>query len=228
MTLQRKMSCRRLVRLPFCVAARKRGLTSDTFLFTSPSKHGQRSSSVSETVGRRITSAGYNHDVSRLRDVEVLPSPFSLFFHPTTAQLTSRPVFLFSTVTSWGLLSLSRDLKMQQHLREELREFTSDSPSTEELDALPYLDAFVKETLRVYPVVPTIMREVTNDCHILPLSESITGKDGAPIDSIPLPTGTVIHFRLSPSPFPVISKSHQRLTSIRSPSTPISSNYVHQ
>lgn len=53
----------------------------------------------------------------------------------------------------------------------------------EELNALPYLDAVLRETLRVHATVPAVARMAVNDCSI-PLSEPFMGKDGIEHDHI--------------------------------------------
>ena len=50
-------------------------------------------------------------------------------------------------------------------------------PSQEELSALPYLDAVVRETLRVYPPVTAVLRVAASD-DILPVSESFRDRNG--------------------------------------------------
>jgi cytochrome P450 len=54
----------------------------------------------------------------------------------------------------------------------------------EELNALPYLDAVVRETLRIHAPVATTMRVATQD-DILPLGEPIKDKYGRMMDGIP-------------------------------------------
>jgi len=53
----------------------------------------------------------------------------------------------------------------------------------DELNALPYLDAVVRETLRVYPPVASTMRVATED-DVLPLSEPVKDRNGNVLDSI--------------------------------------------
>ena len=53
----------------------------------------------------------------------------------------------------------------------------------DDLNALPYLDAVVRETLRVHAPVPTTMRIAVKD-DILPLSTPFTDKHGVEHDSL--------------------------------------------
>lgn len=53
----------------------------------------------------------------------------------------------------------------------------------DDLNALPYLDAVVRETLRVHAPVPTTMRIAVKD-DILPLSTPFTDKYGVEHDTL--------------------------------------------
>ncbi|KAK7676766.1 hypothetical protein QCA50_020289 [Cerrena zonata] len=89
---------------------------------------------------------------------------------------------------------LAHDSGIQERLRAEITEaqgqYGKDIPH-DELVALPYMDAFCRETLRLYPPVPQIMREAQNDT-IMPLSKPMVGVDGASIQEIIVPAGTTI------------------------------------
>ncbi|KAI0823858.1 cytochrome P450 [Trametes gibbosa] len=84
--------------------------------------------------------------------------------------------------------------EVQERLREELVQARDDGTGTlrdldyEEVMELPYLDAVCRETLRVYPPVPVLMRVVIKDT-ILSLSAPIRGRDGQLIDAIPVKAG---------------------------------------
>ena len=62
-------------------------------------------------------------------------------------------------------------------LRAELRRFPNDSPSMDELNSFPYLDAVVRETMRLYPPVEVTTRVATQD-DIIPLDVPFTDKHG--------------------------------------------------
>lgn len=72
---------------------------------------------------------------------------------------------------------------IQTKLREELLSVDTDTPSMDELIALPYLDAVVRETLRVHSPVPSTVRIAMKD-DVLPVEKPFTDKYGVIHDSI--------------------------------------------
>jgi cytochrome P450 len=86
--------------------------------------------------------------------------------------------FHFSSVaTTWALFALTQNRDSQDKLRAELTSVSTDNPTMDELNSLPYLDAVVRETLRVHAPVPTTMRVAKRD-DVVPLSEPYTDKKG--------------------------------------------------
>ena len=78
---------------------------------------------------------------------------------------------------TWVLYSLSQNKDVQTKLRQELYNISTDNPTMDDLNGLPYLDAVVRETLRLYPAVGGILREAgKDDC--IPLSKPFTDKKG--------------------------------------------------
>ncbi|KAF8176081.1 cytochrome P450 [Pholiota molesta] len=59
------------------------------------------------------------------------------------------------------------------------------------VSALPYMDAVIRETLRVYPPIPTVFRQTMQDT-IVPLLHPITGVDGKTIHELHVQKGTDI------------------------------------
>ncbi|KIM48379.1 hypothetical protein M413DRAFT_16317 [Hebeloma cylindrosporum] len=103
-----------------------------------------------------------------------------------------------ATSLTWSVLELARHTAVQDKLRKEIRakqreikargdsEFTSS-----DFEAMPYLTAFLKESLRFYPTVFNAFREAAvND--VLPLSKPITTRSGKVINEIPVPKGLKI------------------------------------
>ncbi|PCH34313.1 cytochrome P450 [Wolfiporia cocos MD-104 SS10] len=118
----------------------------------------------------------------RLSDEDVLAQvpTFLVAGHETT-----------STATTWCLYALSHALEVQQKLREELLDIPTDHPTMDELQELPYLDAVIRETMRVYPPVPTAARIAGID-DVIPLNEPYTDIRGAVHDGIRVEKGTAI------------------------------------
>ncbi len=84
---------------------------------------------------------------------------------------------LSSTSLSWTLLLLSRNKKAQEKLRAELRAFPTDFPTLEELSSLPYLDAVVREGLRVQNPVTGTERVALEDC-VVPVQNEYVDRHG--------------------------------------------------
>ena len=82
-----------------------------------------------------------------------------------------------SATMTWALYALSQNKQAQTKLREELSNISTDNPTMDDLNGLPYLDAVVRETLRLYPAVASIQREARKD-DCIPLSKPFTDKKG--------------------------------------------------
>ncbi|KAJ3544585.1 hypothetical protein NMY22_g2729 [Coprinellus aureogranulatus] len=126
----------------------------------------------------------------RLPDDQVIAQITTLVFAATdtTSNAVSRILWL-----------LASKQDVQDKLRNEIREAKQRfgvEPGYEELMALPYLDAVIRETLRIYAPAPTIPREAHQD-GILPLSKPIRTTDGKEITEIFVPEGTKIIVHLS-------------------------------
>lgn len=96
-----------------------------------------------------------------------------------------------SNGVAWTLLRLAQNPKFQDRLREELFTVQDSEPSLETLNSLPFLEACVRESLRVDSPVPDTLREATHSA-VLPLGIPIVGKDGKEISAVPLKKGDVI------------------------------------
>lgn len=82
-----------------------------------------------------------------------------------------------STAVAWALYAMATERDVQQKLRDELLTVPTDSPTEAELDRLPYLDAVVRETLRLHAPVYGSEREAVRD-DIVPLKTPYIGTDG--------------------------------------------------
>ncbi|KAG6836440.1 hypothetical protein H0H93_007976 [Arthromyces matolae] len=96
---------------------------------------------------------------------------------------------------SWMLLELARHPDAQKKLREEIRQMQrtlhsrgETSYTQADLESMPYLNAFVKETLRYHPVAFNTYRQASRD-DVLPLSKPIVTKTGEVLTELPVPKG---------------------------------------
>src|SRR5579872_4369697 len=111
---------------------------------------------------------------------------------------------------------LAKNPEYQTRIRAEVDDLVAAKGDTNftvaELDSMPNLNAMIKvcesvielnsrrtqfgnvsqETLRLYPSVPTTIREALED-DTLPLSKSIIGRSGKVYNEIFIPKGTAIH-----------------------------------
>ncbi|ESK88812.1 cytochrome p450 [Moniliophthora roreri MCA 2997] len=82
-----------------------------------------------------------------------------------------------STATTWTLFGLTGNIEAQTKLRREVLSVPTEMPTMEQLNALPYLDAVVREALRLYTPVTETDRVVLKD-DVIPLNEPFTDKNG--------------------------------------------------
>lgn len=122
----------------------------------------------------------------RMENEEVLGQMTALIFAAmdTTSSALSRTLF-----------NLAQHPEVQEKLRREIREARQYHSELEiphdELMALPYLDAICRETLRLYPPVPLVLRTCQKDT-VLPLSRPIKGRDGNEIHEIAVPKNSQV------------------------------------
>ncbi|KAL1939460.1 hypothetical protein VTO73DRAFT_10016 [Trametes versicolor] len=121
-------------------------------------------------------------DSQRLSDADVLSQvpTFLVAGHETT-----------STATTWCLYALTQTPDAQKKLREELLAVETDTPTMDELMALPYLDMVIREALRVHAPVPRSMRVAMKD-DMIPLSAPFTDRNGNVQDHVKVLAGSPI------------------------------------
>lgn len=78
---------------------------------------------------------------------------------------------------AWCLLSLSLHSEIQRKLRSELLAVSTENPDINDLNALPYLDAVLRESMRLHPAIPYTMRTANKD-DVVPLAQPYTDKYG--------------------------------------------------
>jgi hypothetical protein len=91
--------------------------------------------------------------------------------------------FDVSIGTLWALFSLAQEPKIQAKLRDELLTVDTNNPTMDQLNALPYLDMVVRETMRLHPPVMASLRVSEKD-DILPLSAPIVDRSGKVLSSV--------------------------------------------
>ncbi|KAJ7063670.1 cytochrome P450 [Mycena amicta] len=118
----------------------------------------------------------------RLSDADVMAQIPTFFFagHETTG-----------TGTTWALFALTQNKAAQKRLREELLAVPTDNPTMDEINALPYLDCVVRETMRIYAPVPSTVREATQD-DVVPLATPFTDLNGVVHDTLRVTKGQTI------------------------------------
>ena len=96
-----------------------------------------------------------------------------------------------STATTWALFALTQAPQCQVKLREELLSLATDTPSMEELNTLPYLDAVVRETLRIHSPVPMTARVAKED-DVIPLEIPFVDVNGETQTDIKITKGDLL------------------------------------
>ncbi|KAF8800687.1 cytochrome P450 [Phlegmacium glaucopus] len=82
-----------------------------------------------------------------------------------------------SIAMAWALYALTHNTQAQTKFRQEVSNLSTDNPTIGDLNGLPYLDAVVHETLRLYPPVSSTIRAAQED-DFIPLSKPFTEKKG--------------------------------------------------
>ncbi|KAL0061794.1 hypothetical protein AAF712_011311, partial [Marasmius tenuissimus] len=115
----------------------------------------------------------------RMTDAEVLAQvpTFLAAGHETT-----------STSTTWAFYLLCAYPEVQRKLREEVSLMETDSPSMDRLNALPYLDAVVRETLRLLAPVTFTLRQAMED-DVIPLGAPFVDRYGRRHESLEVKKG---------------------------------------
>ncbi|TFY63024.1 hypothetical protein EVJ58_g3484 [Rhodofomes roseus] len=118
----------------------------------------------------------------RLSDEDILAQvpTFLVAGHETT-----------SNATAWALYSLAVAPEIQEKLREEAYSLPTENPTMDELQELPYLDAVVRETLRLHAPIPSTLRMAVKD-DLIPLNTPFTDVHGQVHDAIKIDKGTTI------------------------------------
>lgn len=114
-------------------------------------------------------------------------SPFDFILYERSAYFIRTEIYTLliaghettSTTLTWLLYDLAQPENQgaQTKLREELQSVSTDRPTMEALNALPYLDAVVRETLRLNSALDMTPRSAGQDTSI-PVSTPYVDKNG--------------------------------------------------
>ncbi|KAL7415532.1 cytochrome P450 [Mrakia frigida] len=96
-----------------------------------------------------------------------------------------------SVTLSFFLQHLAKNPSSQTKLREELDSLPN-SPTQEEVEALPFLTACLNETLRLSPGLQSTYRVATKNCTI-PLKRSVTVRGGELVRDVAVKRGMLVH-----------------------------------
>ncbi|KAJ6459004.1 cytochrome P450 [Mycena sanguinolenta] len=151
---------------------------------------------------RRNIAEGKSADHVALRDLLSLLVRANMAADISEAQRLSEedvlaqvPTFLVAghetTAATWALFELAKNPDIQTRLRDELLAVDNDNPSMDELNALPYLDCIVRETLRANAPVPISFRVATRD-DVIPLETPYTDRNGTVHETLTLRKGQTI------------------------------------
>ncbi|KAJ7105085.1 cytochrome P450 [Mycena crocata] len=130
----------------------------------------------------RANTAKDISDRQRLSEEDVLAQvpTFLVAGHETT-----------STAVAWALLALTQNTAAQGRLREELLAVSTDQPTLDELDSLPYMDCVVRETLRLHCPVTDINRIALQD-DVVPLDTPYIDTHGVARQTLQIKKGQMI------------------------------------
>ncbi|KAJ7198981.1 cytochrome P450, partial [Mycena pura] len=92
---------------------------------------------------------------------------------------------------SLGLIELAKNPQFQDSLRAEIHAAIGINPENIPYDSLPLLNAFIKETLRMYPAEALSERVALADA-VLPLSESVATTTGEQVHQIRIRKGQIL------------------------------------
>lgn len=109
--------------------------------------------------------------------------------------MTKARRLIISGTISFGLYDLARHPDVQSRLRAEIFECGDNLPF-DQIDELPYLDAVVKEIMRINPSLPGTVRQAQKD-DIIPLAEPVTLTNGKVGTDIHIQKGQLVSIPVS-------------------------------
>nr|BAK09430.1 cytochrome P450 [Postia placenta] len=148
---------------------------------------------IETKVGKDISGTGKRDVMSIFAQSSTSPDPSThMSRYEVISQMRSIMFAGSETTTStmsFALLELARHPKYQDRLRAEIRvvekSIRARGLTAADADAMPFLQAFLKEVVRVHPAVPYMYRRPVRD-EVLPLSTPITTRSGKVISEVPV------------------------------------------
>ncbi|KAK1219641.1 hypothetical protein PQX77_017631 [Marasmius sp. AFHP31] len=94
---------------------------------------------------------------------------------------------------NWILYELARHPEYQEKIYQEIKDLREQTRNEQDLssidvEGLTYLNAVIKESLRLHPIVPELVRQAEVD-DVIPLDYPIIDASGAPLNAVPVVKG---------------------------------------
>ncbi|KAF9801427.1 hypothetical protein IEO21_10111 [Rhodonia placenta] len=151
---------------------------------------------IETKVGKDLSVTGKRDVMSIFAQASTSPDPSTRMSRYEVISQMRSIMFAGSETTtstmSFALLELARHPEYQDCLRAEIRVVEKNicargdgELTTADVDAMPFLQAFLKEVVRVHPAVPYMYRCPVRD-EVLPLSTPITTRSGKVIHEVPV------------------------------------------
>ncbi|KAK0460556.1 cytochrome P450 [Desarmillaria tabescens] len=100
-------------------------------------------------------------------------------------------VSLLASTLAWFLYELGVHPEHQARIREEIEACQGEILSLADYDYMPFLNAAIKEVLRLYPTIHSLVRMPSRD-EVLPLAEPIITQDGRILNEVPVSKGQTV------------------------------------
>jgi len=158
----------------------------DAVMRTMDGKREEKDIGRSQVAGRDLLTA-----LVRANMANDVPASQKMDDNETLAQISTFLIAGHETTSSavtWSLFALSTNKDVQKKLRDELLSYTSPRPNMDELNAIPYLDMFVREVLRFHAPVSGTIRMADEDDEI-PVERAYRDVDGTLRTSIRIKKG---------------------------------------
>ncbi|KAG7448514.1 cytochrome P450 [Guyanagaster necrorhizus] len=105
-----------------------------------------------------------------------------------------------ATTLTWTLYELAKSPDLQAKLRHEVKDMEKAIGgadfSAANFESMPYLQAVMKEALRMHPVSYYGLREAARD-DVIPLSKPIMLRDGSVVKEVPVAKGTTVYISIA-------------------------------